>query len=131
MIKKSESGFTLVELLVTVIVIGLIFGGLTNIFISIQRIQIQTSYLESATRAGQREIESLRNRNYNNLVAGEDIDFTSSLPTTLPSGSTGIVVVSEPTPGIKRVDVTVSYQYEGEIKQVELSSLIGVIGIVT
>ncbi len=128
--KHNESGLTLVELLVTILVIGVIFAGLSNIFISIQRAQVQTSYLDSATRAAQRQIESLRNSNYNNLTAGQNIDFTSSLPSTLPQGSNGTVVVSEPSPGIKRVDVTVRYNYGGQTRDVQLSSLIGVIGIV-
>lgn len=129
MLKKSSAGFTLVELLVTIIVIGIVFTGLSSIFISIQRSQIKTSYLESANRAAQKEIESLRNNNYNNLIVGQDIDFTNNL-VDLPSGSTGTVEVTEPTPGLKRVDVTVSYSYEGQTKNVSLSSLIGIIGIV-
>ena len=96
----------------------------------LQQTQVQTNYLESATRAAQRQIESLRNSNFNNLTPGEDIDFSANLPDTLPSNSTGNVVVSEPSPGLRRVDVTVSYQYSGQVRDVELSSLIGVIGIV-
>jgi prepilin-type N-terminal cleavage/methylation domain-containing protein len=129
MIHKND-GFTLVELLVTILVIGVVFIGLSNIFISIQRAQVQTSHLESATRAAQRQIESLRNSNYNNLTAGQNIDFTNQLPANLPAGSTGMVAVTEPSTGIKRVDVTVTYTYGGETRNVSLSSLIGVIGIV-
>jgi prepilin-type N-terminal cleavage/methylation domain-containing protein len=71
MLRSNKSGFTLVELLITILVIGVVFTGLSNIFISIQEAQVQTGYLESATRAAQRQIESLRNSNYNNLTAGQ------------------------------------------------------------
>ena len=128
--KSFSAGYTLVELLVTIIVIGIVFASLSSIFINIQKTQVQTAHLESATRAAQRQIESLRNSNYNNLIAGENIDFTNTLPESLPQGSTGTVAVSEPSPGIKRVDVTVSYSYSGSTRNVSLSSLIGVIGIV-
>lgn len=127
---KNENGFTLVELLVTIILVGVVFSGLSSIFIGIQRAQVQTSYLESATYAAQRQIESLRNSSFNNLTPGVDIDFSDSLPDTLPGDSTGNVVVSEPQPGLRRVDVTVSYDYGGQSRDVQLSSLIGVIGIV-
>lgn len=130
MIRSNSNGFTLVELLITIILIGVVFTGLSSIFISIQEAQVQTGYLESATRAAQRQIESLRNTNYNNLTAGQTINFTADLPATLPSNKSGNVVVSEPSPGIKRVDVTVSYSYGGKDRDVQLSSLIGVIGIV-
>ncbi len=128
MIKYNSSGFTLPELLVTIVVIGIVFMGLSSIFISIQRMQVKTAYLESATRSAQKEIESLRNINYNNLTAGQNIDFSDQL-VDLPTGSTGSVAVTEPSPGLKRVDVTVTYSYEGQAKNVNLSSLIGVIGI--
>lgn len=128
--RNNQSGFTLVELLVTIIVICIVFAGLSNIFISIQRAQVQTSMLESATRAAQRQVESLRNSNHNNLITGQTIDFSSNLPDLLPSGSTGTVEVTEPSADLKRVDVTVSYTYGGEARNVTLSSLIGVIGIV-
>lgn len=130
MIRLNNFGFTLVELLVTILVVGVIFTGLSNIFISIQRTQVQTNYLETATRAAQQQIESLRNSNFNNLTPGENIDFSDSLPAILPQDSTGVVVVSEPTPGLRRVDVTVTYEYGGQTQDVALSSLIGVIGIV-
>ncbi|MCA9343541.1 MAG: prepilin-type N-terminal cleavage/methylation domain-containing protein [Candidatus Nomurabacteria bacterium] len=128
MIRANLHGFTLPELLVTIVVIGIVFMGLSSIFISIQRIQVKTAYLESATRSAQKEIESLRNINYNNLTAGQNIDFSDQL-VDLPTGSTGSVAVTEPSPGLKRVDVTVTYSYEGQTKNVNLSSLIGVIGI--
>lgn len=126
---KQNSGFTLVELLVTILVIGIVFTGLSTLFITIQRAQVQTSYLDSATKAAQRQVESLRNDNYNNLTPGQNIDFSDKLPSTLPQGSTGTVVVSEPTSGLRRVDVTVRYIYNGTPRDVELSSYIGVIGI--
>lgn len=128
MINNKNAGFTLPELLVSIIVIGIVFTGLSGIFISIQQAQVKTAYLESATRAAQKEIESLRNLNYNNLTAGQNINFNNSL-VGLPAGSTGNVIVSEPSAGLKRVDVTVSYSYQGQTKNVQISSLIGVIGI--
>ena len=126
--KQNDSGYTLVELSVSIAIIGIVVTTIMSLFISIQSIQRRTMYMESATRAAQRQVESLRNNNYNNLVAGQPIDFTSQLPTSLKQRS-GTVAVSEPTPGLKRVDVKVVY-YEGTSRQeVNLSSLIGILGI--
>jgi len=71
----------------------------------------------------------LRNSNYNSLTIGQNINFSSSLPTMLPGPRTGTVVVTQPMSGLVRVDVTVAYSDHGISRQVELSSLIGVIGI--
>jgi prepilin-type N-terminal cleavage/methylation domain-containing protein len=127
--KDKQAGFTIVELLTTVILIGLVTGWLGSLFISIQNIQQQTTYVDLATRAAQREIETLRNDNYASLTPGQTINFTSQLPSRLPGGSTGTVQVSQPTADLRRVDVTVTYKVVGKQRSVTLSSLIGVIGI--
>jgi prepilin-type N-terminal cleavage/methylation domain-containing protein len=125
---QKETGFTLVELLVSITLIGVVITAVTTLFTSIQSVQRRTAYMETATREAQRQMESLRNNNYNNLTAGQTIDFTDDLPSTLQNPS-GTVTVSEPDPGLKRVDIQVIY-YEGEQQQqVNLSSLVGILGI--
>lgn len=126
---KRQAGFTIPELIVTILFMGVAFIGITELYLSVQRIQDQTAYLQIATRAAQTEIESLRNSTFNSLTAGQSIDFSSTLPTQLPGPRTATVAVTEPMDGLKRVDVTVSYTDHGASRQVELSSLIGIIGI--
>lgn len=126
---RDQRGFTLVEIVITIVVLGLVMTGLGTLFITIQRVQAQATYTEMANRAAQREVESLRNSSYNNLTPGQTINFTSELPDTLPAGATGSVAVSEPVSGLRKVDVTVTYTYGGSTKNVTLSSLIGVLGI--
>lgn len=126
---NDQKGFTIVELLVAILIIGITTASISSLFISVQGVQRKTSYLDSATRAAQREVESLRNDNYGSLTAGQTINFTSDLPTSLPANRSGTVTVSEPSSDIKRVDVTVTYTDGGKQQVVKLSSLIGVIGI--
>lgn len=125
---KNEEGFTLVELVATIAVLGIVTLGIANLFYSIQYIQRQSNYLDRATRAAQRQVEVLRNNSYNSLPLGET-NFTNQLPDSLPNDRSGTVQVTEPSPGLKRVDVTVSYNDGGKQQQVTLSSLIGVIGL--
>lgn len=127
--KQSQSGFTIPELLVTILFMGFAFIAITELYLSIQRIQEQTEYVQIASHAAQTEIESLRNSNYNSLTVGQNIDFSSSLPSNLPSPRSGTVVVSSPMAGLARVDATVSYTDHGAQHQVELTSMIGIIGI--
>lgn len=127
--RQNTDGFTIVELLVTIAVIGIIAGSLSSLFITTRHVQQQTEYRDMATRAAQREVETLRNDNYAALTPGQNINFTNQLPTGLPKGSTGSVQVSQPANDLRRVDVTVSYPADGKTRNVELSSLIGVIGI--
>ena len=128
-LKLDTGGFTLIELLVTIAIIGIASLGIASLFYNIQFTQQQSRYVDAATRAAQREIEVLRNNSYNNLQDGQVIDFSSDLPDSLPAGKSGIVNVSEPSQGLKRVDVTVSYTTAGRSHNVKLSSLIGIIGL--
>lgn len=126
--RYRQAGFTIVELLVTIAIIGITTASLSSLFISIRNVQRQTLYVDTATRAAQREIETLRNDNYASLTPGQTINFTSQLPGSLPN-ATGTAQVSQPAADLRRVDVTVSYRDGSSQRSVQLSSLIGVIGI--
>lgn len=125
---EKNAGFTLVEILVVIAMLGVATASITSVFISIRNIQLQTAYYDSANRAAAREIESLRNDSYVSLTAGQTIDFTSDLPSLLPN-RTGQAVISSPSDGIRRVDATVTYRAQGKTRTLTLSSLIGEIGI--
>lgn len=126
---KNQDGFSLVELIVAIVVIGLLVVGVTSLYITIESTQRKTRLLETATRAGEKKIEELRNNHYNTLEANSVMTFTNELPNTLPEPRSATVTVTEPTAGIKRVDVSITYRDGRSNKEVALSSLIGVIGI--
>jgi type II secretory pathway pseudopilin PulG len=125
----KQNGFTIPELMVTIVFMGFAFIAVTQLYLSIQQVQEQTAYTQIASHAAQTEIESLRNTNYNSLTAGQNIDFSSSLPGNLPGPKSATAVVSAPMTGLIRIDATVSYTDHGTQHQIELSSLIGIIGI--
>lgn len=127
--RNREAGFTLVELLVSIAVISIAGIGIAMLFYTVQYTQRQAVHRDTANRAAQRQIELLRNSSYNNLEDGQTIDFTADLPDILPGDKSGRVAVSEPSEGLKRVDVTVTYYDQGNKREVQMSSLIGVIGI--
>jgi len=125
----DDKGFTLVELLVTIIVLGVVITSLGSLYYLMEITGVQSQHYDLAVRAARTEIEDLRNNGYNALTPGTNINFTASLPTSLPKGRTGTAAVSEPLPGLRRVDVTVAYSDYGKQQTIILSSDIGVIGI--
>jgi prepilin-type N-terminal cleavage/methylation domain-containing protein len=129
MTKRSQAGFTIVELIAATAIMGLLIIGIVNLYITIEVTQRKSYHLEIASRAGEREIESLRNSQYSNLVPGTTLYFTSELPTELPAPRTGSVDVSEPEVGLRRVDITITYKDGNDTKTVKQSSLIGILGI--
>ncbi len=125
----SKDGFSLPELMTGIVLFALVSATIINVSIMILNVQTSSRYRDNATLAAQREIESLRNNNYGSLTAGQTINFTSELPADLPSGKAGTVTISEPVAGLKRADVTVTYPQAGNTKTVELTAVIGEIGI--
>lgn len=129
MTRENTRGFTLVELIVAIALIGLMASGITSLYIAIEKTQRKTKLLETATRAGEKKIEELRNNHYNSLQNNTTITFTDELPGSLPSPRSGTASISEPIAGIKRVDLDITYKDGASSRKVELSSLIGVLGI--
>jgi prepilin-type N-terminal cleavage/methylation domain-containing protein len=128
--QKSNAGFTMVEILVAVVAIGIMIISLANLAIYIGGIQRQTERLTLAKRTAEAKIESLRNNHYNTLTnSPPPIDFTNELPADLPSPHSATVTVSEPQSGLKRLDVSISYKDGNNNRQVKFSALIGNIGI--
>jgi prepilin-type N-terminal cleavage/methylation domain-containing protein len=126
---KSSEGFTLVELIVTIVVLGIVITSIAGLYYYNQIMQLQSQHYDLAVRADRSEIEDLRNDGYDSLTPGTNINFTSSLPSALPPNKTGTVVVSQPVSGLIRVDVTVAYTDFGISKVVTISSDIGIVGI--
>ena len=127
--KKGSAGFTIIEVLVAMVVLGIMIISVTELFISIDATQRRSRRLESATRAAESKIESLRNSHYNTLTPGTPLDFTAELPPGLPEPRSATVDVSEPAVGLRRLDVTVTYREGALDKEVQLSALLGDIGL--
>lgn len=126
---RDEAGFTLVEMIVTIVVLGIVITGLGSLYYIMQQAAVRAQHLDMATRAARTEIEQLRNTGYSALTPGTPIDFTSSLPTGLPADKQGVVTVTQPTDDLRRVDVQITYTDNGKAQEVILSSNIGIIGI--
>jgi prepilin-type N-terminal cleavage/methylation domain-containing protein len=128
-IYKNDSGFTLVELLITIIVLGIASTSIGGLYYTTEIIEVQSQHYDIAVRAARSEIEDLRNDGYNALTPGTT-SFTSRLPLSLlPAGAAGTVIVTQPIPSLRRVDVTVAYVDYGKSETITLSSSIGIIGI--
>ena len=130
LIRKTEAqGFTLIELLITILVLGIAISSMAGMYYLMQETETKSAHYDLAVRAARTEIEDLRNNGYTALTPGGTINFTASLPSHLPSNKSGTVAISEPMPGLRKVDVTVTYTDFGQTQTVELSSDIGIIGL--
>lgn len=125
----DNRGFTLVEIVVATALAGLVVISVANLFIVAGDVQRESQYLETATRAGEQKIESLRNQHYNTLEPGTTIDFTSELPPELNDPRSATVDISEPKSGLRKLDINITYNDGGKQRRVDLTTVIGNVGI--
>jgi type II secretory pathway pseudopilin PulG len=106
--KKQIKGFTIVELMVTVVVAGFIIPAvavaLTNLAVTNKLARDQAL----ANMLIQNKVETLRSSGYNSLTSGTT-SFVAELPNTLGSPKSASYTVSTPATGIKQVDLSISF----------------------
>ncbi|MGD2295188.1 MAG: prepilin-type N-terminal cleavage/methylation domain-containing protein [Candidatus Aminicenantes bacterium] len=110
--KKSRKGFSLIEVLIAVFILGIISLTLISIFIYGFNVVYRIKQVTLATRIAQEEVEFIRNMNYDDILTlgpsfshdsfSELVNGTGSL--SLEDGSGG---------DIKKLTVSVTWDYRG------------------
>jgi len=116
MLRPSSHGFTVVELLITLVVIGVLFTSFTTTFAGLENISKKGNDVTLASTQAFSKLQTYENLNYTSLPttapAGtlvEVEDFSGSLPTSLESPRVGKVYVNSSTSSMKQVLVRVTF----------------------
>ncbi len=127
---SEESGFTLIELVVTATFVATIATIAVEVFVSVGKINRLARNLSVATQLAQQKIEIDRNAGYNAIPATED--FSSVLPANFGAPKSATATFSDMSPiqpGLKQLDITITWKDAGNIKKVKVSTLITQRGI--
>ncbi len=130
-IAKDSSGFSIVELLITLIVIGVVFGAFMVTFTSIQSINKKSTDMHAANTLAFAKAQQYENTAFNNLPnttpqnsLQQVENFSSSLPSYLPSPRTATVHINTISPTLKQVVVNISYGSGGNQQIVQYANFI-------
>ena len=127
-IQKKSGGFTIVELLVTMIIGGLLAGSVA-LFLSLHTHIAQRGRDVSVTNSFvENKVESLRSAGYLTLLNGTT-DITNELPSELKKPRSASMVISDEDTAIKRVDISVTYSDQGTPRTYTYSTLVGELGV--
>ena len=127
---RSERGFTMVELVVTATYVAVASASIIGIFIAVSRLNTAAKNQTRATALAQQKLETYRDAGYNAIPAGSPAEtFTNSMPSGLGSPKSAVTNVTVIQPGLKKVDVVISYTDYGRAKIVTLSTLMAERGI--
>lgn len=111
--KNKEQGFTLVEVLVTIVVVAVALMALLSVFIYGFNLLSRMKQTAIATQCAQEELENIRNLTYEEILALGPSFTNDSL--TLLDNSTGIRTIEDSVgPDIKKLTISVFWIYRGQ-----------------
>lgn len=112
----KTAGFSTIELLVTLIIIGIVFGAFVTTFVAIQNINKKSSDIQIANSYGFEKVQQYENIPFTSLAnttpAGSLIeieDFSSTLPESLQSPRVGKVYANSVSPTLKHIVISIEY----------------------
>lgn len=115
-ITKDARGFSVLELLITLIVIGVVFGAFMTTFTSIQSINKKSIDVSTANSIAFAKVQEYENKDFTSLPTTTPTgtlvqveDFGASLPTNLESPRTAKVYVNTISPTLKQVVVDINF----------------------
>jgi type II secretory pathway pseudopilin PulG len=114
--KRNSGGFTVVELLITLIVVGVVFLAFTTTFAGVENISKKGTDVASASTAAFAKLQEYENLSYTSLPTTTPTgsfqqveDFSSSLPSVLETPRSGLVYINTASNTLKQVDVRVTF----------------------
>lgn len=125
---SSPDGFTLVEILVSIVVAGIVISSLTAVVTSYVHLAGRGRFLNLANAYAEAKVESLRNIGFNGLTPGTT-NLSAELSSQLPPSRAASMTIGNPTGGLKPVTLTVSYKDQGQTKTYSYKTFIGELGV--
>jgi len=124
----AEKGFTVVELLVTIVVSAILVLAVNTILISHAYLSQRGRDLVLSNAYAELKIESLRSAGFLGLNDGT-ANITNELPSELSTPRSGTLVISSPSTGLKQAVITISYNEQGRTRTHTYKTYIGELGV--
>jgi type II secretory pathway pseudopilin PulG len=125
---KDQFGFTIVELIVTMIVGTILIGSSILILTSGQRLSQTHRDLIAANAFAEKKVEALRSIGFLGLTDGTT-NITNELPAELNPPRNGSLQITTPSSGLKKIDLTITYNDQGSSRTYKYTTYIGELGV--
>lgn len=127
-IQKDQTGFTIVELLITLIVGAIVVTGLNSIVTTQSYISQRGRDMILANSFAETKVEALRSQGFLSTPLGST-DITNELPAELNTPRSATMEISPHTTASKKITITMSYNEQGRQRTYSYSTLIGELGV--
>ena len=128
MTKKNEQGFTAIELLISISMIGIIVPSIIGLTITINRLNNRANDMNVVNSLVENKVESLRSLGFTGLNNGTTT-FTNELPPSIDSPRSATYTISSPQPDIRQIDIQISYTDQNKPQSVSYKTYVGELGV--
>ncbi|MEO8104841.1 MAG: prepilin-type N-terminal cleavage/methylation domain-containing protein [Candidatus Saccharibacteria bacterium] len=125
---NGAAGFTIVEVLVAIAVGAIMVASLNQVVVTYLHVGQRGRYLNLANAYVEAKTEALRNSGYNRLNNGST-NLKAELPTQLPPSRNATLTVADQAAGLKKVDISISYNDQGQPNIFNYTTYIGELGV--
>jgi len=126
--KNTQNGFTIVELIVTVVIAGIIIPSVALALNNLAAINHRARDYALANDIAQNKVETLRSDGYNSLNLGT-VNFTSELPASMGAPKSASYTVSSPVTGEKQIDISISFTEYNATRSLTFRTYISELGV--
>jgi prepilin-type N-terminal cleavage/methylation domain-containing protein len=124
----KKDGFTLIEVLITIMMLAVVLTALLSCFIQAFDILTRMKQMTVATQSIQSELELIRSMHYNDILSLDDTFTNDSL--SYLENSSGIIDLEDSVGAeIKKLTVSVTWTYRGRQMQKEVVTYVTKKGI--
>jgi type II secretory pathway pseudopilin PulG len=124
----KEAGFTLIEALITIVLLTVVFSALLSCFVQGFDILMRMKQMTIATQGIQKELEFIRNMHYSDILS-MDNSFTNDGFSYLENSSGIINLEDSVGDEIKKLTVSVTWTYRGRQMRKEVVTYVTKKGI--
>lgn len=125
---KQEAGFTIVELLVSLVVTVILVTGINSIYLT-HMVQTQkVRNLALANSFAENKIEALRSTGFLGISNGTT-DISGDLPSDLWSPHSASLQINSATSGLKNIVLTITFNDSGNQRTYNYQTYIGELGV--
>lgn len=127
-LSERESGFTIVELIVSLVVGSLLVGAATLLSSAYYSLSARALSLTVANSFAENKVESLRSIGFLGLSDGTS-DISAELPAELKGPKSGSVQISAESTSVKKIEISITYNDQGAPRNYSYSTYIGELGV--
>lgn len=127
--KLNKHGFTIIELLITIAVFGLVVPGLVSLINTIDGLNDRARDLSIINGLVENKVESLRSISFVGVPIGGPVDFTAELPNTIASPRSAVYNVTSVSTALKQIDLAVTYNDHGSPRTISYRTYLGELGV--